>query len=151
MKKLFIPLSLLLLVACGQKSQKTPETDKASVAEKAQEEKPKGPIAQIEFPEGTEFDFGTYCEKVDKYHNFLVYNPGKTPLVINKVETACSCTQAIGPKNPILEGQTDTIHVKYNGNGFVEGHWIKSIYVYANIEKKYIELLISGTYIDKKE
>ena len=46
MKKLIVPLALLLLAACGQKAPKAQE--------EAQEEKPKGPIAQIEFPEGTE-------------------------------------------------------------------------------------------------
>ena len=150
MKKLFIPLSLFLLVACGPKSQKAPETETQGV-EEAQEAAPKGPLAQIEFPEGTEYNVGTYYEKVDKTHDFLVRNPGKTPLIINKVETACSCTQATAPQNPILEGQTDTIHVRYNGNGFLEGYWIKSIYVYANIKENHIELQISGTYLDKKE
>ena len=151
MNKLVFPLALLLLAACGQKSQKAPEAQEAQGTEKAQEDKPKDPFAQIEFPEGTEYDVGTYYEKVDKYHDFLVRNPGKIPLIINKVVTSCSCTRATGPQKPILEGQTDTIHVKYNGNGFVEGYWIKHIAVYANIEEEYISLRISGTYLDKKE
>ena len=63
MKKLIVPLALLLLAACGQKAPKAQE--------EAQEEKPKGPIAQIEFPEGTEYNFGTYYEREDKTHDFL--------------------------------------------------------------------------------
>ena len=139
MKKLIVPLALLLLAACGQK------------APKAQEEKPKGPIAQIEFPEGTEYNFGTYYEREDKTHDFLVRNPGKVPLVITELETSCGCTTAIGPEKPILEGQTDTIHVKYNGNGFVEGYWYKHITIYANIEEEHIELGICGNYVNEMD
>ena len=150
MKKLIIPLSLLLLVACGQKSQKAPKAEEALAVEETQKEKPKGPLAQIEFPEGTEYDFGTYSEREIKSHDFFVRNPGKVPLVISQIETACSCTKATGPTKPILEGLTDTIHVIYNGNGFSEGFWAKHIRIHANIEKQYIDLVIQGSYIENK-
>ena len=118
MKKLIFPLVLLLFAACGQKSQNAQDTQDIKDTLK---EKPKGPFAQIEFPEGTEYNFGSYYEKVDKTHDFIVRNPGKIPLVISKVEAACPCTKVSGPKKPILEGQTDTIHVRYDGNGFLDG------------------------------
>ena len=142
MKKLIVPLALLLLAACGQKAPKAQE--------EAQEEKPKGPIAQIEFPEGTEYNFGTYYEREDKTHDFLVHNPGKVPLVITELETSCGCTTAIGPEKPILEGQTDTIHVIYDGNGFTEGNWIKQVRIHANIEEPYIDLTLKGAYFDNQ-
>lgn len=142
MKKLIVPLALLLLAACGQKAPKAQE--------EAQEEKPKGPIAQIEFPEGTDHNFGIYYEKEDKTHDFLVRNPGKVPLVINQIETSCGCTTAIGPEKPILEGKTDTIHVIYDGNGFTEGNWIKLVRIYANIEEPYIDLTLKGAYFNRQ-
>ena len=148
MKKLVFLLAILLLVACGQKNQSVQDTQDA---QETQKEKPKGPFAQIEFPEGTEYSFGDYYEKVDKTHDFLVRNPGKVPLVISKVETVCPCTKAIGPEKPILEGQTDTIHVRYDGNGFPEGYFIKHITVYANIEEETVRLVISGAYHENKE
>lgn len=148
MKKLVFPLALLLLVACGQKSPKAPKAEAAQGAKKAQEERPKGPFAQIEFPEGTDYDFGTYYERVDKTHDFLVHNPGKIPLVINEIETACGCTQVTGPQKPILEGQTDTIHVRYDGNGFTEGYWYKHITVHANTEEGVANLRIHGAYYE---
>ena len=142
MKKLIVPLALLLLAACGQKAPKAQE--------EAQEEKLKGPVAQIEFPEGTDHDFGIYYEKEDKTYDFLVRNPGKVPLVINQIETSCGCTTAIGPEKPILEGKTDTIHVIYDGNGFTEGNWIKLVRIYANIEEPYIDLTLKGAYFNRQ-
>ena len=62
MKKLIFPLVLLLFAACGQKSQNAQDTQDIKDTLK---EKPKGPFAQIEFPEGTEYNFGSYYEKVD--------------------------------------------------------------------------------------
>ena len=140
MKKLIFPLALLLLASCGQKQKATD----------VQEEKPKGPFAQIEFPEGTEYNYGTYYDKELKTHDFLVRNPGKVPLVINQLETSCGCTQATGPEKPILEGQTDTIHVTYDGNGFTEGDWFKQVRVYANIEEPFIYLTLRGAYFDNQ-
>jgi hypothetical protein len=142
MKKLIVPLAFLLLAACGQKAPKAQDD--------AQEEKLKGPVAQIEFPEGTDHDFGIYYEKEDKTHDFLVRNPGKVPLVINQIETSCGCTTAIGPEKPILEGKTDTIHVIYDGNGFTEGNWIKLVRIYANIEEPYIDLTLKGAYFNRQ-
>lgn len=135
MKLSLCPLMLLLLVAC---SQKTPKVQEEPVSE--------APLAEIEFPGGTDYDFGTYYEKVVKVHDFIVRNPGKVPLVISQVETACGCTQATRPEKPILEGQADTIHVSFDGNGFVEGFWAKHIRIHANIEGGYKELRISGSY-----
>ena len=142
MKKLIVPLAFLLLAACGQKAPKAQDD--------AQEEKLKGPVAQIEFPEGTDHDFGIYYEKEDKTYDFLVRNPGKVPLVINQIETSCGCTTAIGPEKPILEGKTDTIHVIYDGNGFTEGNWIKLVRIYANIEEPYIDLTLKGAYFNRQ-
>ena len=142
MKKLIVPLAFLLLAACGQKAPKAQDD--------AQEEKLKGPVAQIEFPEGTDHDFGIYYEKEDKTYDFLVRNPGKVPLVINQIETSCGCTTAIGPEKPILEGKTNTIHVIYDGNGFTEGNWIKQVRIHANIEDPFIDLTLKGAYFDNQ-
>ena len=135
MKRYVYPLMLLLLMSCGQKSQKIQEEDKMDA-----------PLAEIEFPEGTVHDFGVYHEKDTVTCNFLVHNPGKVPLVINQLETSCGCTEAFGPKKPILEGQTDTIHVTYDGNGFYDGFWIKNVVVHANVEKGTRVLTIHGSY-----
>ncbi len=143
MKKLIVPLMLLLLAACGQKGIKVQETVQTDTLKQEQ-------LALIDFPEGDDFDFGTYNKKEKKTHDFLVRNPGKVPLVISKVEAACGCTQVIGPQKPILEGQTDTIHVIYDGNGFTEGFWVKHIRIYANIVDGSRDLSIHGSYFDNQ-
>ena len=137
MKVFIYSLMLLLLMGCGKKVQQTQEEEKTDV-----------PLAEIEFPEGTDYNFGNYYERVVKTHDFLVHNPGKVPLIISKVETVCPCTQATYPEKPILEGQTDTIHVAFDGNGFVEGHWYKSIRIFANIAGDTRDLQIHGAYFD---
>jgi hypothetical protein len=138
MKVFIYSLLFLLLMGCGKKVQQTTR----------EEEKPDVPLAEIEFPEGTNYNFGNYYERVVKTHDFLVHNPGKVPLIISKVETVCPCTQATYPEKPILEGQTDTIHVAFDGNGFVEGHWYKSIRIFANIAGDTRDLQIHGAYFD---
>lgn len=151
MKKLVFPLALLLLAACSQNTQKAEVLQGSEETNDTLNGKPKGPYAQIEFPKGIEYDFGTYYEKEIKIHDFLVRNPGKVPLVISQIETSCSCTNATGPEKPILEGQTDKIHVTYNGNGFTEGFWAKHIRVHANIEEHYIDLIIRGSYYNNNK
>lgn len=152
MNKLYIPLVVLLLAACNQKAPKEQYTSDAQVAEKTlKTEKTEEELALIEFPEGTDYNFGNYYERVVKTHDFLVHNPGKVPLIISKVETVCPCTQATYPKKPILEGQTDTIRVSYDGNGFVEGHWYKGIKIFANIAGETRDLQIHGAYFDNSK
>ena len=147
MKKVIIPIALLLLTACGQKDQNAQDVPQTQTAEDAlNKEQPKAVFAQMEFPDGTIYDFGNYYEREVKTHDFVVRNPGKEPLIISQVETGCSCLTATAPKKPILEGQTDVIHVSYDGNGFTEGFWGKHIRVHANIEEHYVDLVLQGSY-----
>ena len=149
MRTILFIFMFLLLVACEQKGQKLKSEGDSQPA--LQSHGDKVPLAQVEFPEGKLFDFGFYYEKVNVEHDFPIHNPGKVPLVISKIETFCSCTRATGPEKPILEGQTDTIHVIYDGNGFVEGNWSKTIRIFANINDSFADLLIMGGYFVKIE
>ena len=151
MNKLVFPLALLLLTACANKGQNSKEAAKAeTAADTLKKEEPKQFYAQMEFPDGIIYDFGNYYEREVKTHDFVVRNPGKEPLIISNVETSCSCITATAPKKPILEGQTDVIHVSYDGNGFTEGFWGKHIRVHANIEEHYIDLVLQGSYYKNK-
>ena len=59
MNKLYIPLVVLLLAACNQKAPKEQYTSDAQVAEKTlKTEKTEEELALIEFPEGTDYNFG---------------------------------------------------------------------------------------------
>ena len=128
----------LLMAACQQKD---------NAAKEAETEEPKGPVALIEFPEGTDFDFGSFTEKVAKRHAFAVHNPGDVPLVIDTLITSCYCTKATGPTKPILKGQTDSIVVTYDGDGFSEGIFVKHVYVISNAAEP-ADLIVRGGYFN---
>lgn len=135
---LYICIYLLAIASLAGCQQKSKETEVAM---------PRGPFAQIEFPEGTDYNTGNYYEKVIQEHGYPVYNPGKIPLVIDSVITFCGCTSASAPKKPILSGETDTIYVRYDGNGFVEGTFVKHIRVFSNAENS-VDLTFRGAYFD---
>ena len=137
-KDAYILLLSLSFTACNSGHHNSSESNNLKTEES---------FALIDFPEGKRFDFGTYSDKEIKTHDILIKNPSKIPLVINLVETFCGCTEVEWSKKTLLEGQTDTIHVKYDGNGFVDGFWAKHIRIHANIEEKTIDYLITGTYI----
>jgi len=140
MKKIIITMMLpLLLVACHQKDNAAKEA-----------EQPKKPVALIEFPEGTDFDFGSYTEKVVKSHAFAVHNPGDVPLVIDSLVPSCYCTSAVGPTKPILPGETDSIVVSYDGDGFSEGVFVKHVYVLSNAAEP-SDLVVRGSYFPPTE
>ena len=59
MKKVIIPIALLLLTACGQKDQNAQDVSQTQAAEDAQKkEESKAIYAQMEFPDGMIYDFG---------------------------------------------------------------------------------------------
>ncbi|MBL7931983.1 MAG: DUF1573 domain-containing protein [Bacteroidia bacterium] len=47
-------------------------------------------------------------------NDYEITNTGNSPLVINDVEIACSCTTVDYPKQPILPGQKTTVTVTFN-------------------------------------
>jgi hypothetical protein len=139
MKRLvFFMVWPLLLMACQQKDNAAKETET---------EEAKGPVALIEFPEGTDFDFGSYTERVEKSHAFAVHNPGDVPLVIDTLITSCYCTKAVGPTKPILKGETDSIVVTYDGDGFSEGVFVKHVYVLSNAAEP-SDLIVRGSFFN---
>ena len=132
-------LSLLLLTAlfvgCQQKVKEEPKKEV------------KRSLAKIEFPDGTDFDFGSFYEKEAKTHGFAVYNAGKEPLVIDSIYTTCGCTKAQKPVKPIMPGETDTIRIFYNGDGFPEGNFVKHVYVFSNVDS-IVDLTFRGAYFN---
>ena len=119
-------LSLLLLTAlfvgCQQKVKEEPKKEV------------KRSLAKIEFPDA-------------KTHGFAVYNAGKEPLVIDSIYTTCGCTKAQKPVKPIMPGETDTIRIFYNGDGFPEGNFVKHVYVFSNVDS-IVDLTFRGAYFN---
>lgn len=92
----------------------------------------------------SEADFGSIPEKGGKVsHNFGFVNKGKTPLVITKVITSCSCTKAEFPKKPVQPGERGSITVTFDPNKQV-GVFYKAIQVFSNGEDKRLIVVIKG-------
>lgn len=122
---------LLLAASCGgQKEEKAAD-------------------ARIEFLTGEEHDFGAYSERDTMRFAFVFRNIGPEAFVITRVEPSCHCTRAEYSKEPVQPGQTDSIVVSYDGNGFVPGFFVKRCDIYSNTDTVY-HLRIHGKYLEKE-
>ena len=72
---------------------------------------------------------------------FEFKNTGKTPLIINNVQTSCGCTTAEKPTEPVLPGKKSKISVKYDTKRV--GDLNKTITVTTNVGEP-IVLTIKG-------
>ena len=118
-KSLVTSLSILLtifFVSCkeGNPSSKVKKENVES-AKKRDIEINKG-SAEIQFDQ-TEFDFGTVDEGVVVEAKFVVTNPGKSDLMITKVQPSCGCTVPVWPKDPIKPGESAEVLAKFNTAG----------------------------------
>ena len=91
----------------------------------------------------TEHDFGTLEIKQPAIYDFEFSNTGKTPLVIQNVETSCGCTVPEWTKEPVKPGKTGTITIKYDAE--YPGVFSKSITVYYNGKNSPMHLKIKGS------
>ena len=93
----------------------------------------------------TEHSFGTYHERDTLAFDFVYRNEGPGDFVIERMEASCGCTRASHSRQSVAPGETDTIHVTYDGNGFMPGIFFKvvDIYVDGNIIQR---LRIEGCY-----
>jgi len=75
---------------------------------------------------------------------FHFTNKGKAPLVLNKVQASCGCTQVTYPQKPISAGQKDSISVVYDSRRSSGGHFRKSIMVYSNAVQPATVIYLEG-------
>lgn len=73
---------------------------------------------------------------------FEFKNTGKTPLLIQNVQTSCGCTTASKPAEPIQPGKKSKISVKYDTKRV--GDLNKNITVTTNVQTEPIVLTIRG-------
>jgi hypothetical protein len=128
MMKIFIPViisALFFLNGCGSGSGSG--TGKAG--------------SKISF-DATSYDFGRIAYGSNGTCAFRFTNTSSTPLVINKVNTSCGCTNPDWPKEPVNKGESGEIRVTYNTE--IPGKFQKSITVFSNAENSPVKLLIKG-------
>lgn len=73
---------------------------------------------------------------------FEFKNTGKTPLLIQNVQTSCGCTTAKKPEEPVQPGKKSKISVKYDTKRV--GDVNKTITVTTNVQTEPIVLTIKG-------
>ncbi len=133
--------ALFALAACKEKERKV-TADLINFPESAN-----GTIEQ-DLPEITfdsiEYNFGTIAigEKVVHKYNFK--NTGSAPLLIGDVKPSCGCTTLKDwPKDPIMPGESGTIGVEFNSEGY-PGAITKTILVHTNGLPKDVYLKLVG-------
>lgn len=113
---LFVVLSALLLVSCGNQGSKVPITSSK---------------AQISF-DVQEHDFGdSVVQDSPVDYDFVFHNTGSTPLIIQNTATGCSCTEVSFDKEPIGPGEEGKIHVTYSADNGT-GRFSHFVAVYSN-------------------
>lgn len=89
-------------------------------------------------------NFGEIEENTGKVeHTFIITNLGKSPLILNKIETSCGCTTPSWSKKPIPPGGTSEIKVVFDPKD-QKGKFIKAIVIYSNASKGISTLRITG-------
>jgi hypothetical protein len=88
----------------------------ATISEKFSDEQIKNP-PQMQFMDGSDFDFGTIKQGAVTEHIFKFTNSGKSDLIIHKTGTSCGCT-VVEPKNKVIKpGETSELKVVFNSTG----------------------------------
>jgi hypothetical protein len=119
---------------------------KSENAPAAQEVKnPNGP--EISFDK-TVHDYGTLPYNGDGKCQFKFTNTGKEPLILTNVRSSCGCTVPKWPREPILPGHSDVIHVEYKTNRV--GKINKTITVQSNANTATVVLRIKGQVLNKE-
>lgn len=104
------------------------------------------PLTTINF-ESTILDYGKIEKGSDGIRTFIFTNTGNNPLKIYKIYSSHTCQVLSKPEEPVSPGQTGEIKVKYETKKL--GPIVKTITVYANIDKNPIPLRLKGEVIPK--
>jgi len=102
----------------GNKPTTTPASSVPlpTTATPAAEEKPSGPLPEIEF-NTTEHDFGTVAEGQKVSYTYAVKNKGAAPLIIQNAQPSCGCTVPDWTKTPIPVGGTGFVKAEFDTHG----------------------------------
>lgn len=82
----------------------------------------------------------------DETFSFDFKNEGKTPALIQGVQTSCGCTTANKPEEPVKPGKKSVISVKYDTKRV--GNFTKTITVTSNVSEP-IVLTIRGSVLSQ--
>lgn len=121
-----------LIVSCHQGTQK-PATAEQTSAEGA---------AKFAFSEEIH-NFGSLKAGEVVAYTFTFKNEGTQPLIINKADAGCNCTEVKLPGQPVEPGQEGQIEVIYNSAGET-GRQLKTIILFSNAKPAEKKLYIKA-------
>ncbi|MFP4471516.1 MAG: DUF1573 domain-containing protein [Bacteroidota bacterium] len=139
MKKAVLILATLVFAVMGLSAQTAKNANPA-------QENPNAP--EITF-EKTVHDYGTVPYQGDGKCEFKFTNTGKEPLILTNVRSSCGCTVPKWPREPILPGQSEVIHVEYKTNRI--GRINKTVTVQSNAKNPNIMLRIKGQVVKEEQ
>lgn len=143
MKKSFLVLCAFALTTAAATAQNA-----SSVAEKAAVATPKKADAVVKFTE-VKHDFGKIKQGVPVTYDFVFFNTGNQPVVIESATASCGCTTPTWPKTPVMKSKTDKVSAGFNAASVQP--FEKSIYVKVAGYDLPIELKISGEVLSTEE
>lgn len=144
-KLLYISLLTLGLVACQSNRQGQQGRDSGDSLQNVSVVLPhsEGPAA-IKF-DTIYFDLGSLAiNSSDQTRDFLFTNTGGAPLVIEKVETSCSCLEVVYPKDSIAPGVRSKITMTLKMKEILSGQFYRSANVYTNASEDPVEIILQG-------
>lgn len=131
MKKLFLTLAVLSLVACNDPQKDGVGSDNISNSATA-DGKTGEALPEIKFDEEV-YDFGPITQGEKVSHAFTFKNVGDKNLIISGASGSCGCTVPEWPKEPIRPGQSSRINVVFNSEG-KSGMMEKTVTIVTNCE-----------------
>lgn len=128
-------VAALSFSASAQEATKADKKAKAAKTEKT--EKQSQPITF----KTLEINRPNIAYGADETFTFEFKNTGKTPIIVNNVQTSCGCTTADKPAEPVQPGKSSKISVKYDTKRV--GEFTKTITVTTNVGEPVV-LTIKG-------
>ena len=99
--------------------------------------------AKIRFEE-MEHQYGTIMKGGNGDCEFVFWNDGDEPLILQNVKASCGCTTPTWTQKPVMPGQSGSIKVRYNTNNV--GGFSKTVTVTSNaVNNDRVVLKIKGT------
>jgi len=102
--------------------------------------------AKIRFEE-QEHQYGTIQKGGNGDCEFVFWNDGDEPLILQNVRASCGCTTPKYTQKPVMPGQKGTIGVHYNTNNV--GGFSKTVTVTSNaLNSQRVVLRVKGTVVN---
>jgi hypothetical protein len=140
MKSIYLLLMALVFGAATTFAQDATQTQNNPEAN------PNAPVITFD---KTVHDYGDVPYNGDGKCQFTFTNTGKEPLILTNVRSSCGCTVPKWPREPVMPGESEVIHVEYKTNRI--GTINKSVTVQSNASNDVVRLRITGKVLSPEQ